>query len=324
MSGHTELSSGSRSPIGTRILPHSLSSASLISETLKGGHAEPDITEGHVKMASISMPPPPPPPRSTHPPNNRDSTSSSVRSDEVYSATPNSPGRSGSDVSDRSRASTTTTATTTSEIESGVFPSAGLANGHSRPQKSNRVSNSSLYSLNSVVHTSLPNPPVSSSAASASSILVAQCTGVEPSSVTSLGLFSGQDSVIAASTAKAATSPVSVVTSSSSHHVGSLGNNLHQLEPKDQSALFSGQPLMHMAHLQSDQSATPQPSVTSSRTSALIQTHPDTTRSRSRTKRQQSRENTNAGSQSPGSDRGFHIVRDSRDSTGWYLDSSVG
>lgn len=269
-------------------------------------------------MASISMPPPP---RSAHV-LIRDSSSSSVKSEEVHSASSTSPGQTGCDVTDRSRASTN------SELESGLLSSTVVGNGHSRPQnpysppashKSNRVSTSSLYSLSSIVHTGISNAGLSSSAASASSIVMSQATGSgDPSSATSLAVFSGQDSAIAASTAKAATSPVSVLTSSSLQHTGSLVNTNHQLEAKDQSTFIPGQSLLNMAHsAQSDQIPTLRPLVTSSRGASLIHNHSDTARSRSRSKQQRSRANTNAGSQSPGSDRGFHLARESRESTGW-------
>ncbi|KAI9790615.1 MAG: hypothetical protein M1816_004947 [Peltula sp. TS41687] len=324
MSGHTELDSGSRPPIGTRIPSHSLCSAPLMAETLKAGYAEPDITEGQVKRASISMPPPPPT-RSTQVPD-RNSSTGSVRSDEGVSTSPNSPERSASDLPDtRSRVSTTTF-----EIESGVLPSTTIGNTTSRSQNayspttshmSNRLSTSSLYSLNSVVHTGISTAGVSSSAASASSILMAQPTSSsgDPSSATSFGMFTGQDPVVAASTAKAATSPVSVLTSSNPQHTGSLANNIHQLEAKDASALTPSQSLLSMAlSQQSEQAATVRSSISSGRGASLIQNHSphsEAARSRSRSKQQRSRANTNAGSQSPGSEKGFPPPRESREST---------
>ena len=253
---------------------------------------------------------PPPVIRAAHEPD-RNSSSSSIRSNDSGSATPSLQVRSSHDALENFP---------TVSMEPGNSPHLTAAYGPLRPQsgcfpgassRSNRVSTSSLHSLNSMVLAGV-STTVSSSAASTSSVSVPRSGSTEIGSPLSAGVFPGQDLAIAAVTPKPAVNPVSVMTSSISSHTGSSPSNTHLLEPKDQPALPS-QPSQLSLSSQIDPNAVQRTSNSPNKGTSLAYGHQDPTRSRSRIKQQRINGGTSATSQSPGSDAGVQKVREGRE-----------
>jgi inositol hexakisphosphate/diphosphoinositol-pentakisphosphate kinase len=259
-----------------RVTTHSLSSASSDNSTTsrKGRHAEPGTTEAHAERASISMPPPSGRPTVKSRPSSTFSYRRPSEQSEVWTGGTGSP-RPESAIEDfetpkLAAGSMADISRHPSLPEAALNPRVSAAETDGK-----RMSSSSIYSLSSA-----RAGGVQSSAASA--------YGSEPGTRPPSGAIPGSKA-IGTSQPEAATSALSVTTSSISQYNVQNSSTGHQLTPRD--------------------TTSPDTSRRSTSSRGDTNTRVNVPRSRSRAQRRISG-STAPSSHSPSSERGLHSNKD--------------